>query len=235
MICAVDRAVRIASVTLITAGLVVIADVALTLAWKEPFSSAYGSIQQQRAEDQLDDLTRSFPARTDLREVASAGGLRHKVHDLAGLFAKRIDDGEAIGRITIPSIDLDIVVVQGTATADLEKGPGHYPDTPLPGQGATTAFAGHRTTYLAPFRHLDALERGNEIDVETPYASFEYRVERLRIVEPSQVGILRDTGQERLVLTACHPLYSAAQRIAAVARLSQMSFFTSGVGRWQDP
>jgi sortase A len=231
----VNRGLRIASVTLITAGLVVIADVVATLAWKEPISSAYGSIQQQRAEDELANLESRFPARPDLRKVAHVHGVRRKVRGLAWLFAKRIHDGQAIGRISIPSIDLDVVAVQGTGTADLEKGPGHYADTPLPGAGGTTAFAGHRTTYLAPFRHLDALNPGDEIDVEMPYASFKYRVERIRIVDPSDVGIIRDVGHEELVLTACHPLYSASERIAAFARLAQVSFFALGRGRWSDP
>ncbi len=231
----VNRGLRIASVALITAGLVVVADVVATLTWKEPVSSAYGSIQQGRAEDQLNDLEDRFPARPDLREVAGPGGVRRKVHDLAGLFKKRIHDGQAIGRIAIPSIGLDVVAVQGTDTADLETGPGHYADTPLPGRGGTTAFAGHRTTYLAPFRDLDALEPGYEIDVEMPYGNFQYRVTGSRIVEPSQVGIVRDVGHEQLVLTACHPLYSAAQRIAVFARLTKVSFFALGGRRWRDP
>ncbi len=194
----VNRGLRIASVALITAGLVVIADVVATLAWKEPISSAYGSIQQQRAEDELADLESRFPARPDLRKVARVHGVRRKVRGLAGLFAQRIH-------------------------------------APLPGAGGTTAFAGHRTTYLAPFRHLDALDPGDEIDVEMPYASFKYRVERIRIVDPSDVGIVRDVGHEELVLTACHPLYSASQRIAAFARLARVSFFALGRGRWSDP
>jgi sortase A len=227
--------VRIASVALITAGLVIIADVVATVTWKEPISSAYGSLQQGRAEDQLAELERGFPARSDLRKVAGPGGIRRKVHDLAGVFAKRIDYGQAIGRILIPAIDLDMVAVQGTSTADLEKGPGHYATTPLPGGGGTTAFAGHRTTYLAPFRHLDALHRGDEIDLEMPYANLEYRVQRIRIVEPSDIGIIRDVGHERLVLTACTPLYSAAQRIAAFATLTRVGFFAVGGRSWDDP
>ncbi len=154
------RALRILSVALITAGLVVLADVATTLAWKEPVSTVYGSIQQGKAEDELAELEGEFPARADLREVEHVEEIRKKVEILAGLFAKRARKGEAIGRLRIPSIDLDVVVVEGTDTASLQKGPGHYPETPFPGQGGTTAIAGHRTTYLAPFRHLDQLDAG---------------------------------------------------------------------------
>ena len=221
--------------TLITAGLVVLADVAATLAWKEPVSTVYGSIQQGKAEDELAELEDRFPARADLREVERVEGIRKKVEILAGRFAKQARNGEAIGRLRIPSIDLDVVAVEGTDTASLQKGPGHYPETPFPGQGGTSAIAGHRTTYLAPFRHLDQLERGDEIQIEMPYANFAYRVQKTRVVDDSAVGIIHKVGYERLVLTACHPLYSAAQRIAAFAKLSEVSFFALSSRRWYDP
>jgi sortase A len=231
----VRRALHILSVALVTAGLVVLADVATTLAWKEPVSTVYGSIQQGKAEDELEELEGEFPARADLRQVEHVQGIRKKVEILAGLFAKRARKGEAIGRLAIPSIDLDVVVVEGTDTASLQKGPGHYPETPFPGQGGTTAIAGHRTTYLAPFRHLDQLQPGDEIEIEMPYANFAYRVERTRVVDDSAVGIIHKVGYERLVLTACHPLYSAAQRIAAFAKLEEVSFFALGNRKWYDP
>jgi sortase A len=229
------RALHILSVTLITAGLVVLADVATTLAWKEPVSTVYGSIQQGNAEDQLAALESEFPARADLREVEHVAGIRKKVEILAGLFAKRARQGEAIGRLKIPAIDVDAVVVEGTDTATLQKGPGHYPETPFPGEGGTTAIAGHRTTYLAPFRHLDQLDPGDEIEIEMPYANFAYRVQTTRVVDDSAVHIIHEVGYERLVLTACHPLYSAAQRIAAFARLKEVSFFALGDRKWIDP
>jgi sortase A len=231
----VRRALGILSVALITAGLVVIADVATTLAWKEPVSTVYGSIQQGKAEDELAELESRFPARADLREVEQVTGIRKKVGILARLFAERVHKGDAIGRLEIPSIDLDVVTVQGTDTASLQKGPGHYPETPFPGQVGTSAVAGHRTTYLAPFRHLDELKRGDEIKVEMPYANFAYRVQKTRVVDDSAVNIIHQVGYERLVLTACHPLYSAAQRIAAFAKLTEVSFFALGDRRWNDP
>jgi sortase A len=231
IIAAVHRIFRILSVALITAGVVVLADVAATLAWKEPVSSIYGSIQQGKAEDQLDELEQSFPSHSDLRRVAGVDQIPAKVRILAGLFAHRVHQGEAIGRIEIPRIDLDVVAVEGTDTGSLQKGPGHYPETPFPGRGGTSAFAGHRTTYLAPFRHLDQLEPGDRIEVEMPYANFDYRVQKTRIVDPSDVGIVHGTGYERLVLTACHPLYSAAKRIAAFAKLERIRFLAGGPRR----
>lgn len=219
----VSRLLHIASVALITAGLVILADVATTLAWKEPVSSIYGSIRQHEAASQLEDLEASFPSSDDLRRAARAKTPRDRVGVLARLFADRVEPGEAIGRIVIPTIGLSVVAVQGTDTASLQKGPGHYPDTPFPGQGGTTAFAGHRTTYLAPFRHLDELRRGDDVELEMPYATFTYRVQGTRVVSPSDLCIVDPVGYPRLVLTACHPLYSASERIAAFARLARVT------------
>jgi sortase A len=109
--------------------------------------------------------------------------------------------------------------VKGTTGPDLRKGPGIYEQTPFPGVPGTVAMAGHRTTYLAPFRHLDRLRRGDPITVEMPYAAFSYKVEATRIVRPDAFWILRRAGDDRLVLSACHPLFSAAKRIVVFARL----------------
>jgi sortase A len=233
----VRRVLRILSVALITTGLVILADVAATLAWKEPVSTIYGSVKQGQASDELDRLEESFPTAADLRAVERAEGVRARARLLAERFANDLEarDGEGIGRLGIPAIDLDTVLVEGTGTATLQKGPGRYPETSLPGQGRTIGIAGHRTTYLAPFRHIDELDEGEEILIEMPYASFSYEVEESRIVEPSDVQIVDDVGYERVVLTACHPLYSAAQRIAVFGRLTEVSLFAGTDQRWLDP
>ncbi len=105
---------------------------------------------------------------------------RRRREILAGRFEPHLQEGHAIGRIKIDRIGLDIVVVQGTDTASLQKGPGHYKATPLPGQPGTVAIAGHRTTYLAPFRHIDQIEDGDEVRIEMPYAAFTYAVREAR-------------------------------------------------------
>ena len=120
----------------------------------------------------------------------------------------------------MPAIGLSTIVVEGTGGAELRSGPGHYPDSPLPGRRGTVAIAGHRTTYGAPFRHIDDLERGDRIELAMPYGRFTYRVERSRIVPPSAVDVVGRVAYDRLVLTACHPLYSADERIVVFARLS---------------
>jgi sortase A len=216
----VRRLFHILSIALITAGVVVVADVAVTLAYKEPLSSIYGSIKQAEAKSQLDDLEATYPTHADRRAVARVMNPKHRLGILARRFAATAETGQPIGRIEAPAMDgLNAVVVQGTDTASLQRGPGHYPETPFPGQGGTVGIAGHRTTYLAPFRHIDSIEAGDPIVLKMPYGTFEYRVEKTTIVDPSDVGVVKKVGYERLVLSACHPLYSAEQRYIVFARL----------------
>lgn len=249
------RFLRILSIALITSGIVVMADIVLTLTWKEPLSSIYASIQQGKAEDSLARLQQHFPSPALLRRAEGAPDVEGRVGILADAFENEVKTGEGIGRIAIPRIDLDIVVVQGTDTASLQKGPGHYSSgnigpssggtvetakkigdgSAFPGQGRTIGIAGHRTTYLAPFRHIDQIQPGDKIYLEMPYANLTYVVQKHEIVSPSEVSIVRNVGYERLVLTACHPLYSAAQRYVQFAKLKDVSLFAPGDRDWQDP
>lgn len=130
-------------------------------------------------------------------------------------------EGEPTARIRIPKIGVDKIVVEGVSLADLKKGPGHYPESPLPGQEGNAAIAGHRTTYGAPFNRIDELVAGDEIIVETIQGEFRYVMSEQLIVSPSQVDVLDDKGDNRLTLTACHPKYSARQRIVVVAQLAE--------------
>jgi sortase A len=129
--------------------------------------------------------------------------------------------GEALATLKIDKLGLYKAVVEGVDTNDLKKGPGHYAGTPLPGEAGNVAIAGHRTTYGAPFRKVDQLVPGSRIVLAMPYGTFTYKVTGTRITTPSDASALRShTGVRRLVLTACHPLYSAAQRIVVTARLA---------------
>jgi sortase A len=230
------RLLRIISIMLITAGLVVMTDAGLTLVWEEPLSAAYGAFKQGQAEDQLNKLETQYPTPEDLAAIAGVRGISKKARILADRFKPQLQEGHAIGRIKIDRIGLSIVVVQGTDTSSLQKGPGHYRNTPIPGQPGTVAIAGHRTTYLAPFRDINQIEDGDEVRIEMPYAAFTYTVEKHEIVDPSDVGIIKPVGYDRLVLTACHPPYSAAQRYAIFAKLTRTDLFDiSGETRWPAP
>jgi sortase A len=195
-----------------------LADAGLTVAWQEPVSAFLAARDQDELEDELDAQASS--ALRDKQLTASIRDVKRRIKRLAELDEKRARDGRAMGRIEMPSLDRDYVFVQGTSLSVLRKGPGHYPATSWPGEGGTVAIAGHRTTYGAPFRTIDDLEAGEHIVLDMPYGELEYKVEKKQIVEPDATWITnRVKGAERLVLSACHPLYSAAQRIVVFARL----------------
>jgi sortase A len=127
--------------------------------------------------------------------------------------------GEAVAVIRIPRIGVDRAVVQGVGRADLRKGPGHYPQTPLPGEIGNAAIAGHRTTYGAPFNRLDELQPGDRIEVRTLAGSYVYAVRDQVIVKPTDVSVIAATDTPTLTLTTCNPKYSAAQRLIVRADL----------------
>jgi sortase A len=214
-------ALRALSTVLIVSGTLLIADAAATVAWQEPLSALLGRLSQDKAAGQLADLEREGPTPIELRALQALPDQRRRVAFLARSLKRRAKEGQGVGRIDIPKIGANFVVVKGTSASDLRKGPGLYPQTPFPGAPGTTAIAGHRTTYLAPFRHIDRLKPGDTIKVKMPYALLTYAVERTRIVKPTDLGVLKRVGYDRLVLTACHPLYSAAKRIAVFARLER--------------
>lgn len=212
------RAVRGLASVMMVAGALLIADAVLTLVWQEPVTALISKLRQDALADELRDLERTAPSRAERAALARLREAEARIAFRARALRRRLEDGRGIGRIRIPDAGANYVVVEGTGAGPLRKGPGHYPRTPLPGLPGTVGIAGHRTTYGAPFRNLDKLERGDEITVEMPYATFTYRVERTRIVLPSATWVVRRVGHDRLVLTACHPKYSAAKRIVVFAR-----------------
>ncbi len=137
--------------------------------------------------------------------------------------------GDAMGVIRIPRLGVDKVMIAGIRRDDLRQGPGHYPSTPLPGQAGNAGIAGHRTTYGAPFGDIDLLVPGDQIVAETFQGTFYYEVlpqtsadgavSGHAIVSPYEVQVLDDYGDNRITLTACHPKYSARQRIIVQAKL----------------
>jgi sortase A len=208
---------RALAVALMLAGVLALADAALTLAWQEPVSALRARREQPRLRAELRALELKLPGPTTKQraaaERASAKALR-----------ARTREGAAVARLAIPKIGLDAVVVRGTRPDDLERAPGLLDAAVLPGEAGTAAIAGHRTTYGAPFRHIDRLRRGDRLTVTMPYGTFRYTVEGTRIVDPGDLSVLRTVGHPRLVLTACHPLFSAARRIVVYAA-------ETGVGR----
>jgi sortase A len=192
----VRPALRFVASVMMVSGTLLIADAAVTLLWQEPISAFVANQQQGKLKKAFLDPPRRVIRREPLK-------------------------GDAIARIDIPTIGVDEYVVEGTDVGSLRKGPGHYPETPLPGDPGTAAIAGHRTTYGAPFREIDQLDRGQPIVIDMPDGRFVYRVERTKIVDDQDLSVLDRVGYQRLVLSACHPLYSAAQRVIVFARLAR--------------
>ncbi|MBI5105180.1 MAG: class E sortase [Solirubrobacterales bacterium] len=216
------RALRALSTVLIAAGAIILTDAALTVVWQEPTTALLAKLRQDGLRSDLRELERAGPTPLELKALAGLRDDRRRLAFLARSLRRRTEPGDAVARLRIPAIGVDKVVVKGSAPEDLRKGPGFYDEVALPGVPGTTAIAGHRTTYGAPFRRLDDVDRGDRVVLELPYGRFTYRVERTRIVDPSALWVLRRKRYDRLVLSACHPLFSAAQRIVVFARLERV-------------
>jgi len=210
------------STVLIAAGLLMLVDAGLTVAWQEPVTALLAKLRQNQLGGDLDRLERAGPTPAEQRALGHLRTDRQRVAFLARSLRRRLHAGDAAGRIRIPKIHASYVIVKGTDPASLRKGPGIYDHTPFPGARGTTGVAGHRTTYLAPFRHIDRLRPGDDIELDMPYATLHYRVQHRQIVTPDSTWIIRRVAYDRLVLSACHPLYSAAKRIVVFARLASV-------------
>jgi sortase A len=132
-------------------------------------------------------------------------------------FPARPVPGGAVGFIAIPRIGLDMAFVQGIASDDLAKGPGHYPNTPLPGGAGNVVIAGHRTTHAAPFWAVDALREGDQIVVQTRRGTFVYRVRWVKVVAPDALWVTTTTNRPSLTLTTCNPRFSMRERLVVRA------------------
>ena len=211
------QALRILSSILIASGALLIAYSGMIVVWQDPFSALYNRFQQDKLNGQLADLSKPTAKEQKLLDSLPSGDARLAFQ--ARALKRKVKRGQAVGRIEAKRIRLDKIFVEGTDGASLRDGPGHYPANPYPGAPGTVAIAGHRTTWGAPFRHVDKFRKRDRIVVTMPYGRFTYEVERTQIVAPDAVEVTRRVSYDRLVLTACHPLYSAAQRIVVFARL----------------
>lgn len=218
-----------------------LAFVTITVTWGDPFTRAAEQREQR-------DLARQFVVPTARHNGTSTLASAQVTRIVARRHQATTRQGAVVGKITIPTIGVSKYIVNGTSDANLNDGPGLYPERGFPGSGGPVGIAGHRTTHGAPFLKIDELSRGDRITVRTGYGTFRYRVTRTEIIAPDDWSILTvgafivdqkrrsraaatglcnggpkaggsRQGCEHLVLTACHPKYSAAQRIAVFARL----------------
>ncbi|MGD0166671.1 MAG: class E sortase [Gaiellaceae bacterium] len=190
----------------------------------DPITALYQDWQQHRMTGQLDNTFRKFKPPVPLTAAGGKGPSPQAIHDAALSFSRQAKSGQPIGRIEIPRLHLNKIFVNGTDWAsDLSRGPGRYPQSSWPGLGKVTAIAGHRTTFGAPFRHIDWLQKGNRIVLLMPYGTFTYQVFMHKVVRSNDWSILHGRAFDTLVLSACHPLYSASHRWIVFARLATVT------------
>lgn len=203
----------------------------------DPITALYEKYEQRSLRSALADSTRAFEAEQNRILASSPKALpertpleaRADLDRLAIAFRRKLTAGDAVGRLTIPELGLKTVVVDGTSDAALRRGPGRDRRSFVPGEGELVYIAGHRTTYGAPFAHIDSLERGDAVYFELPYAKLTYRVTGRRIVDAHALGVLRSRGREHLALQACHPRFFATQRYIVDAKLVRFTLTADGV------
>jgi sortase A len=214
------RLLRVAGSILIVAGVLSVAWGIVIWRWGDPFTALYTAHEQRALERQYAELEQTFapvvqPASSP---AAVPGSNRAVIRGAARRLRRDIEPGEALGRIQVPALGLNMVFVAGTDTASLRKGPGWDARTFLPGEGNLVYIAGHRTTYGAPFGNIDRMRSGDKVTLSVPYGTFVYRVTRSVIVPSNDLGRLVSRGREELALQACHPRFSASERYIVYAR-----------------
>jgi sortase A len=204
---------------MVVAGVLVLTWVVLVWRWQDPFTAVYTYWEQRQLADEYEHRLADFhaPSLPQVRE-RTPQEFELQIAREARAYRRSLHEGDAIGRIEIPRLGLDMVVVNGTQTDTLKKGPARDLSTFLPGEGKLIYVAGHRTTYSAPFSAIDHLRPGDPVTIELPYGTFKYRITGHRIVAADDLAVLKSRGREVLALQACHPRFFASERYIAYAR-----------------
>jgi sortase A len=210
------RWIRVLGTVLIVAGTLTLIWALVVWQWQDPFTALYTKWRQHQLAGQYEKRVRAFNAPIAHESVAAE---RRSVAREARRYRLDSKRGEAIGRIKVPRMGVNMIVVNGTDHDTLKKGPGRDLRTFMPGENRLVYIAGHRTTYLAPFSHIDSLRKGDRVTLEVPYGTFIYSVTHHRIVKATDLSVLRSPRHELLELQACHPRFFASHRYIAYARL----------------
>jgi sortase A len=210
------RGIRLLGTVLAVAGALTLVWALLVWQWQDPFTGLYTKWKQRQLASQYDERTRSFePKISGDTQTAE----RESIAREAKRYRKSSKRGEVIGRLRVPRMGVNMLLVNGTDHDTLKKGPGRDLRTFMPGENRLVYIAGHRTTYLAPFSHIDRLKSGDRIRIQVPYGTFIYAVTRHRIVKSTDLSVLRSPRHEVVELQACHPRFFASHRYIAYARL----------------
>lgn len=130
--------------------------------------------------------------------------------------------GDVVAQIVIEKINVDKFVIAGVGYKELEKGPGLFAGSPLPGQLGNVSLAGHRTTFGAPFGRVNELVEGDRIVLQTSRGEFVYLVTGPpTIVQATDVDVIRTVDPDRAILTlvTCHPKWTSENRMIISAEL----------------
>jgi sortase A len=184
--------------------------------WQDPFTALYTTWKQHQLASQYDKRAQSFTTTISGPTVKAE---RASIAREAKLYRVSSKRGQVIGRLRVPRMGVNMLLVNGTDHDTLKKGPGRDERTFMPGEDRLVYIAGHRTTYLAPFSHIDRLRRGDRVAIEVPYGTFIYAVTRHRIVKSTDLSVLRSPRHELVELQACHPRFFASHRYIAYAKL----------------
>jgi sortase A len=206
------RLARILGVLLIAAGVLLLAWVVVVWRWEDPFTAIYTHIEQSHLAHTYKKRVEAYHPRLPHGSAVDLAAVEHAVAAEAVAYRRTLHTGDPVGKLRVGRIGLDMVVVQGTDHDTLKKGPGHYEPSDIPGEGHLIYVAGHRTTYLAPFAHIDDIRIGDYATFSLPYGTFTYRVVRHYVVPADDLAVLRDHDREVLRLQACHPRFFATHR-----------------------
>ena len=223
----IRRAVSAAGEVLVTAGVLTLLFVVWQLYWTD-LTSGHAQAATVTSLQQQWDATPVTPAPT----ATATGTATLPDVDLSP------PSGDAFAILHVPRFGSDyaVPVVEGTGTADLKEGIGHYTGTAMPGQVGNLALAGHRVTYGKPFNLVADLQPGDAVVVATATQWFTYRVRSSQIVSPAQVSVIAPVPdqpgaaptQAWLTMTACHPMHSARQRYVVHALLESVTDRSAG-------
>lgn len=184
--------------------------------WQDPVTAVYTHMEQRELSRGYEERIADFTA-VQVQASEDDGDVRARIAEAAAEYRESLRTGDAVGRLIVPRLGLDIVIVEGTDDRTLRRGPGRHEETYVPGEDELVYVAGHRTTYSAPFSRIDELRPGDAVVLEVPYGRFEYRITRHRIVDDRELSVLRSQGEELLALQACHPRFFASHRYIAYA------------------
>ena len=208
--------VHLLGTLLAVAGVLTLGWALLVWQWQDPFTALYTTWKQHQLASQYDKRARSFTTTISGPTVKAE---RASIAREAKLYRRSSKRGQVIGRLRVPRMGVNMLLVNGTDHDTLKKGPGRDGRTFMPGENRLDYIAGHRTTYLAPFSHIDRLRRGDRVTIEVPYGTFIYAVTRHRIVKSTDLSVLRSPRHELVELQACHPRFFASHRYIAYAKL----------------